>query len=35
MIMKMLYFRKFLLDSEDFVSSMSFVTFNNDFEQSC
>ena len=27
-------FRKFLLDHEDFISGMSFVSFNNDSEQS-
>ena len=27
-------FREFLLDREDFVSGMSFVSFYNDFEQS-
>ena len=34
MIMKMCIFREFLLDQEDFVSSMSFVSFYNEFEQS-
>ena len=34
MIMKMRIFREFLLDHEDFVSSMPFVSFYNDFEQS-
>ena len=34
MIMKMLTFRKCLLDHEDFVSGMSFVSFNNEFYQS-
>ena len=35
MIMKMLNFQNFLLDHKDIVSGMSFVSFNNDFEQSC
>ena len=34
MIVKMRIFRDFLLDHEDFVSGMSFVSFYNDFEQS-
>ena len=34
MIMKMHIFRKLLLDHEDFVLGMSFVSFYNDFEQS-
>ena len=34
MIMKMGTFQKVLLDHEDFVSGMSFVSFYNDFEQS-
>ena len=33
MIMKMHSFPKFLLDHEDFVSGMSFVSFCNTFEQ--
>ena len=35
MIVKMCIFQEFLLDNEDFVSGMSFVSFYNDFEQSC
>ena len=34
MIMKIETFRKILLEYEDFVLSMSFVSFCNDFEQS-
>ena len=34
MLMKMHGFPKCLLDHEDFVSGMSFVSFYNDFEQS-
>ena len=34
MIMKMHIFQIFLLDHEDFVSGMSFVSFYNNFEQS-
>ena len=34
MIMKMGIFRKVLLDHEDCISGMSFVSFDNDFEQS-
>ena len=34
MIVKMRIFREFLLDHEEFVSRMSFVSFYNDFEQS-
>ena len=34
MIVKMCIFQEFLLDHEDFVSGMSFVSFYNDFEQS-
>ena len=34
MIVKMRIFREILLDHEEFVSGMSFVSFYNDFEQS-
>ena len=34
MIMKIGIFRKILLGHEDIVSSMSFVSFHHDFEQS-
>ena len=34
MIVKMHIFQEFLLDYEDFISGLSFVSYYNDFEQS-